>query len=168
MKNYSGTEKQKNLDRFLNWVNKQFPGSKNEILARAGVTLTFPTFPNYLSSLGQDESSAYFVGPPSALAPTPQPTEESWTDIFGKIADAAKTIVPAYANYEMQKDNYNIQLERAKAGLPPLDLSQTAPQIRVQHAVDYEALKREMEPDTENLLWIGAAIIGGLLLIGNR
>lgn len=171
MKNYSGTEKQKNLDRFLNWINRQFPGAKNEILARSGVTLTFPTIStisNHLNALGQDESSAYFVGPPSALAPTPQPTEESWTDVFSKIVDAAKTVVPAYGNYEMQKKNYEIQLERAKAGLPPLDLEQYAPAIRVQHAVDYAALGKEIKPNTESLLWIGAAIIGGLFILGNR
>lgn len=61
----------------------------------------------------------------------------SWLD---RLVSAAGQILPAYLQYEQQRDVLEIQLERARAGLPPLESGQFAPSVQVQ--LDEETVRR--------------------------
>lgn len=159
MKNSTTAEREKSLNQFLDWLNIKFPGSKRKILSRANLKVTF------LAGLGQGEE---FEGPPSFLME--QPAETNWfADTFDKVIEATASIIPAYTNYELQKSAYEIQLERAKTGQAPLDLSKygTMP-IRVEHGVDYRTAIPPMTEDTKNTLMIGGGIILALFLMGRQ
>jgi hypothetical protein len=52
---------------------------------------------------------------------------------YSEILSFAKEAVPAYLAYDAQKDIMDMNIERAKQGLPPVDPGVTAPQVRVVH-----------------------------------
>lgn len=58
----------------------------------------------------------------------PAATESNWWD---KIISGLQTIVPTYAQYQMSRDLYSLNLERTKKGLPPIDASALSPQVQV-------------------------------------
>jgi hypothetical protein len=73
---------------------------------------------------------------------------ESWTDALVKV-------LPAIAATVQQKQLLQVQVDRAKAGLPPLDVSQYTPGVNVG-----------LSKDTQQLLIYGgiAAIVAVLLV----
>lgn len=93
--------------------------------------------------------------------------EESWLD---KITNAFTAIAPEYLRAKAQKDLLEVQLDRARAGLPPLDSTQYAPAVQV--SVDPASVRESIATGAQTLgakmgplLWIvPAAIIGVMLL----
>ncbi len=108
---------------------------------------------------------------PGIWAPPPEPTtteeaatEESWLD---KVIGAATTIAPAYLQFKQQKEILDMQLERAKQGLPPLETAYLAPTVRIQPELSPEALRTAREGITTGIqnVAVPALLIGGLVLL---
>ena len=123
---------------FLDWLNTKFPGAKESILTQVDA-----------SNLGADN-----VGPNA-------PISVPW---YQKVLDAAQQIIPAYAQYKTQKEIVDLQMTRARAGLPPIDASMyTAPPVRVQY--DASNIVQSISPQTKTLLWVGGGLIAAIFLL---
>ena len=88
----------------------------------------------------------------------------SWaSDLFA----LAKEAVPAYLAYDAQKDIMDMNIERAKLGLDPIDPGLTAPQIRVIHDVPPEVQQQisAFKMGGVNILLWGALAVGGFFLV---
>ncbi len=110
----------------LNWMEREFPGSKQKIIET--------------------------VGPPTMGASDDVP----W---YSKVIDAAGQVATTYFQSKVQKETTDLQIERARQGLPPLDLSQYgAAPITTQVAF-------KMSPQTKMLIWAGVAILGAVILL---
>jgi hypothetical protein len=158
--------------RFLNWMEKTYPGSKAKIIKRANAPIAtaylqglapglgqFPSFP-MLPSNQPFPSTA--VLQPTAL-PEPEPV---W---YEKLADAAATIVPAYISYKQQDKLTDMQIERMKRDLPPIEDPgrYMAPTVKIAHQIDTAQLQRTLTPskETQNLLWIAGGAAALMLFI---
>jgi hypothetical protein len=67
-------------------------------------------------------------------------TEQQEQGFIQKLMDLAQGVVPAYLQYQQQKDVLDIQLERARAGLAPLETGQFAPSVQI--GLDNETVQR--------------------------
>lgn len=61
-------------------------------------------------------------------------------DFFTSLVSTVKDVAPAVINMAAQRKVINLQIERAKQGLPPLDTAQYSPTIKVSP---------ELTPETE-------------------
>lgn len=129
---------------FFAWLRNVQPG-----VARAvGVKLRRPTT---LSGLG--------ITAPTDVTTTEKPVAPSLAD---KVKDLVLGVSQAYLTYEQmqaQKKVMALQLERARAGLPPLDINMeqyglTGPQVSVG-----------LSPTTRNLLIAGGIGLGAVYLL---
>lgn len=109
--------------------------------------------------LGQLTESPLIV-PTSTTATT---TEKPW---YMEALDFAKEAVPAYLAYDAQKDLMDLNMERAKQGLDPIDPGLTAPQVTLQHQLPPETrgLIDQMKMGGNILLW-GALGLGAFFLV---
>lgn len=53
---------------------------------------------------------------------------QSWWD---KLIAGIQQLAPTYAQYQLSKDLYDLNMQRAKQGLPPVDASAVSPQMNV-------------------------------------
>lgn len=140
---------------FVEWLDKQNP----ELVAKAtaiakrevnkGLGLS-PRIYRYSQDMNvrraamQRTMGQLPVGFGQATPPITGPTipeeqaEEGWLD---KLIGAATTIAPAYLQFQQQKDILDMQLERAKQGLPPLETAYMAPTVRIQTELTPEAAR---------------------------
>jgi hypothetical protein len=72
---------------------------------------------------------------------------ESWVDALAKV-------LPVLATTYQQRQLLEVQLQRARSGLPPLDVSQYSPGVQVG-----------LTSDTRLLLIIGGAALAAVLLL---
>lgn len=94
---------------FINWIKTEYPFTYEIAMKRL--------------SMQQNEMGAF----------------DSLTKIFDAVADTAKNVAPTFLKYKQQKKLLNIQLERARAGQPPLDATQyTMPPIKVEPVINNE------------------------------
>lgn len=148
------------LNLFLDWTDTQFPGSKSRILKQAGIET------DMLGGLGAGHST--YTGPMSPgwtfpTTPAPGVSGNWFNTVLDKVTTVATQIVPTYINYNLQKDAYKIQLERAKQGQAPLDMSRYgAAPIRVAHSADTSAITQGID---EDMLWIAGGIIASLFIL---
>lgn len=94
--------------------------------------------------------------------------ESNW---LTQLVGAAQTILPAYLQYEQQAEVLDLQLERMRAGLPPLDSAQFAPSVQV--GLDSETIRRMADEAAARAAsgagaalsspWLWIAIGGGAL-----
>ncbi len=127
--NVNSFRQDKAAQELLNWMEQQYPGSKQKVLETVGA----PT-------LGAADTAG----------------DVPW---YSKIIDAAGQVATTYFQSKVQKETTDLQIERARQGLPPLDLSRYgAAPITTQ--VDFK-----MSPQTKMLIWAGVAILGAVLLI---
>lgn len=80
---------------------------------------------------------------------------------WGGLLGTAKEILTTVTQAELQKDLYQMNVQRAQQGLPPISPSAVAPQVNVGVAPDVQ----------RNLMMLGigaAAIVGGAMLLGGR
>jgi len=96
--NIINADKHRAAQDLLNWMDREFPGSKEKILKTVGSP-----------GMGQAETT-------TANAP--------W---YSKIIEAAGQVGNAYYQSKIQKETADIQISRAQQGLPPLDLSKYGP-----------------------------------------
>lgn len=74
-------------------------------------------------------------------------------DLFSKITDTIQKVVPSLAQAKAQKKVIDLQLSRAKQGLPPLDAAQYSPGVQVQ------VQPPAMSDTTKAALWVGGGIL---------
>lgn len=89
---------------------------------------------------------------------------ETWiTTAFEFVKEA----VPAYLAYDAQKDLMDLNMERAKQGLDPIDPGMTAPQVRVVHDLPPEVgtAITDFKLGGMNLLLWGGLALGAFLLV---
>lgn len=84
------------------------------------------------------------------LVTAQQDTGEAWYDALARL-------LPVLAATYQQKQLLAVQVERARAGLPPLAVEQYAPGANVNVG---------LSPDLQRLLIIGGAVALGLLAYG--
>jgi hypothetical protein len=84
--------------------------------------------------------------------------------ILQQIVEFGKTALPAVLSYQQQKELNDLNVERARKGLPPINTqqftAQSAPQVRMG-----------LTQDTQKLLIYGvvaAAIVGIVMTIARR
>ncbi len=110
-----------------------------------------PTFPNGSQTIPEEKA------------------EEGWLD---KVIGAASTIAPAYLQFQQQKEILDMQLERAKQGLPPLETAYLAPTVRIQTELSPEAMRTAREGLTAGIGQLGfpLLVLGGvaLMMMGQR
>lgn len=86
----------------------------------------------------------------TAMIPTQQAAGESWMDTLARS-------LPIIAATVQQKQILDIQVQRAKAGLPPLDASQYAAGVNIG-----------LSPEVQKILIMGAVGIGAVILLARR
>lgn len=85
-----------------------------------------------------------------------------------KFLDAATAATTAVFQTKAQKDMLKINIERAKAGLPPMDTSFAAPVIRTQFDVSPEvaqSLQQSAQTGIMNIALIGGAALIAIMLL---
>lgn len=99
----------------------------------------------------------------SDIAPTTS-TGFDWK----RFVDAATAAATAVFTTKAQKDMLKVNIERAKAGLPPVDTSFAAPVIRTQFDVSPEvaqSLQQSAQAGFQNVALIGGAALLAFLLL---
>ncbi len=129
--NVNSFRQDKAAQDLLNWMEQQYPGSKQKVVA--------------------------LIGPPSGMGATDTAgNADPW---YSKVIDAAGQVATTYFQSKIQKETTDLQIERARQGLPPLDLRQYgAAPITTQ--VDFK-----MSSQTKLLIWAGVAVLGAVILI---
>lgn len=98
-------------------------------------------------------------------------------DFFSTIADTVKTVAPSIFQIQSQKKILDVQLERAKQGLPPLQAADYSPTIKVAAEITPETEAaaariavqsvREVMPSMER--WFFVAIgVGAYLMLKKK
>lgn len=88
-----------------------------------------------------------------------EPAKAAWYDnILTSAVDAVKQLAPAYVGYKQQSQCLQINAERAKQGLPPVDCASAGltPQVNVG-----------VSPDTKIFVW-AALGLGAVFLLLKR
>jgi hypothetical protein len=185
----NGTERRvRATQRFLGWLQKFHPEMHAAVVQRMGDApktgplnqlgeawdMFYPSMyyggtgyrgrwhgsGEHLSGLGQDEWGQLGV-------PTTTTTDNGGEAWYSGILDFAKEAVPAYLAYDAQKDLMDLNMERARQGLDPIDPGVTAPQVRVVHDLPPEVgtAITDMKMGGMNILMWGALALGGFFLI---
>lgn len=133
---------------FVDWLGRAYPG----------------VVESFLEALGVDQAIAHG-----------QLGAEGEQTLVQKMLDLAQGILPAYLQYKQQDEVLSIQLERAKAGLPPLETGQFAPSVQI--GLDQETIARMADEATHRaasvagspLPWlIGAGALVAVLALRNK
>lgn len=105
----SRAERARNEQRFVQMMKKTHPRLYALAKQRAGEP------PAGLGALGQKTT-------------TTADTAGTW---FSRFTDTVTSLAPTYLQYQSQKELLQIQLERARQGLAPLETSQYAPAVQI-------------------------------------
>ncbi len=93
---------------------------------------------------------------------------------FERITDAVTEIAPKYLEYRQQAEILDVQLDRAREGLPPLRTDEYAPSVQL--GLDPETVERIADEAARRAagagqalmqspaLWIGAGVLGFMML----
>lgn len=169
--------------RFLAWMESRYPGSAAKILTRSNIPVASAKLaglgPN--NGLGQwaDPLSAPWSGIPplptaggapnwsgqATLQPAAVPKEEpAWWE---KLASTAGDIAKGYLSYKQQDKITDMQVERMKRGMPPIEDPgrYMAPTVKIAHEVDPQQLRDVITPskETQNMLLLGGGILAAVL-----
>ncbi len=98
--------------------------------------------------------------------------------VFNSTLNDIKQLAPVYLQTRAQKQILDVQVARAKQGLPPLQTSQLAPTVKVQASISPANMRtlttqagRSISTGLGNLkmpLIIGAGIIGAVMFMRKR
>jgi hypothetical protein len=94
----------------------------------------------------------------------PVTTATTEKSTWQKFLDGAITAGTSYLTLKNQRDMLELNIERAKAGQPPLDAATTAPVIRTQVDID-PTLARSLASDVGAGINRNMMIFGGLALV---
>lgn len=93
---------------------------------------------------------------------------------FERITDAVTEIAPKYLEYRQQAEILDVQLDRARQGMPPLRTDEYAPSVQL--GLDPQTVERIADEAARRaagagqalmqspMLWIGAGLLGFLAL----
>jgi hypothetical protein len=84
---------------------------------------------------------------------------QGWRTALDSIVDAATKGFTAYSTVRTAKDLSRINVQRAQAGLAPLDPSMYAPQVRI--TPDFTGIM----PQRNTLLMVGAGVLALVLVM---
>ena len=112
---------------FLAWLKRFEPKLYSHVMSVVGDPPNQGIFA-FANNLGQLGQNGY-------IPPTTDGTDGGgFMDYVNQALETAKTAIPAYFQYQTQKDIMDLNIARAKNGQPPIDPGTIAPQIR--HEVD--------------------------------
>lgn len=154
--------REKAVSEFMSWLKRFEPRAYAYVKSRVGSPPNEGIFAA-LNTFGQVDPYGG-VGVPTASPPAS--STGGWMDYINSALSVAKEAIPAYFQYETQKDLMEMNIERAKQGLPPIDPGVVAPQVKVIHDVPPEAQQAisQFKVGGNVLLW-GAIGLGAFLLI---
>lgn len=188
--NANGTERRvRATQRFVAWLQDFHPEMAAAVVERAGEApktgalnqlgeawdMFFPSqyysgtgyrgryhsHGQYLSGLGQIDP---FGGVGTPTTTTDDSSGEAW---YTSVLNFAKEAVPAYLAYDAQKDIMDLNMERARQGLDPIDPGVVAPQIKVVHDFPPEVQDtiRDFKMGGMNILLWGGLAVGAFFLV---
>ena len=143
------TQKQLARIQFADWLAENHP----DIYSQAISTMDQAT-----AQLGQWN---LFSDTQSTQTATPKVETKSGWETF---ADTVSKLGTAYLGYRQQKELIDINVERAKQGMPPIDAAQMAPVVRTQIGIDPETASRIASSAGEKMN-VGLLAIGGIALL---
>lgn len=96
----------------------------------------------------------------------------SWSGVFTSLVDTVKEAAPAYLQAKQQKEIMEMQLKRAEKGLPPANIDDYTPSVKIQPTITPETEQAITRVATQSLQsgltkalpWI-AGIVGAVLLL---
>ena len=161
--------------QFIAWAQKFAPEYAAAIVERvgeapkAGPLNALGESWDMLAGLGQD---IYVPPGGSTSVSTSTTTAGSGGDFFSfewatKALDVAKEAIPSYFQFRTQQQIMDMNIERAKQGLPPIDPGVVAPQVKVIMDLPPGArqeLDRWKMGGINILLW-GAVAVAGFFVV---
>lgn len=139
--------------QFLTWLKQDHPMIFRQALEKAETDKAYfveqTGNPAALSGLGWtlDDATGVAVAEP-----------KSW---WQSLAEGITSATTAYLGYKGQKASIEMNMERARQGLPPIDLSRyNAPTLRTQVDVSPEILARLRETGTDTLKMMAVVGLG--------
>lgn len=119
--------------KFLKYVHDNHPNLFKETLRR----MSKRRANNGMAGLGITVEE--MIAEQNAFA-EPASNGISWENIFSTFTDSLQTIIPAYVSLEQGKNCIEVNTERAKAGLAPIDCASAGltPQAQVNVGVSKE------------------------------
>ena len=127
--------KKVNRAKFLSWVKSQHPKIYRMALLRAG------NRGRSLSGLGQEEVS--------------------W---WSKMVTSIQEVIPAALQYRQQKDIMKMQLQRAQAGLPPANVADYTPVLKIQTDIAPETRAAFFDQLGKPVIFGGLALAAYMIL----
>ena len=114
----------------------------------------------------------FFTAPVETIKEATTATTTAVKSTWEKLLDGAIAGGTAYLTYQNQKDMLALNIERAKAGLPPVDSATTAPVIRTQVDLDPQ-LAQDLASNVgssinRNMMIFGGLAIAALIFFGMR
>ncbi len=85
-------------------------------------------------------------------------------DFFTSVTDTIKNLAPTYIQTRAQRDLLRMQMERARAGMPPLNPIDYAPAVRIETQVAPETRQAIQQTGKDIALPI-ALTVGGVMLL---
>ncbi len=150
--------------QFVSWLRKFHPEMHAAVMQRMGGREAPPN--GALNQLGEAWNMLGQIDPFGGVGVPTTTTTDTDKPWYTDILDFAKEAVPAYLAYDAQKDLMDLNMERARQGLPPIDPGLTAPQVTLQHQLPPETrgLIDQMKMGGNLMLW-AALGIGAFFLI---
>ena len=127
--------------QFLTWLKKTSPGLYAEAVARANQ-----------SRLGEDSKA---------------PTESWWQKMVTGVAAVGTT----YLSLKNQRDAMKINIQRAQAGQPPIDMADSAPVVRTQIELPPDIITKVTQSAGDNInkmLVFGGLGLAAVLLLTKK
>lgn len=139
------------MQGFLQWVQQRQPYLYRRIqkqLPQAGLA-------------GLADTPLATVAFDTSLVSSPTVTSSSSTtaDFLKNLLMGAGQVFLTKEQLSAQKKILNLQLERARAGLPPADIDPT------QYGLPAPNVKLGIDADTKKLVMIGGSLVGGAFLL---
>ena len=143
---------------FADWLQTEHPALFQRAVAIAENSTN--------NALGQIDP----MGPPAPLVAAPETTVTTGGSFWDKFKAAAVGVGTTYLTLKNQRDAMKINLARAEAGLPPIDMATSAPVVRTEVALSPELTQRLLSTAGEGMqkMLIPLAIGLGALLFFMR
>ena len=100
---------------------------------------------------------------------------ENVTGFFNNLVDTVKNVAPQYINFRQQKKLLDIQINRAKNNLPPLDADKFTPAIKIAPVITQETAEQAKEiarksisDNSNKLLLLGGGVLALVFLMRRR